>query len=211
MRYLLAVAGLLGAPLLTRADFSAVQNARMSVGEGQMPAQVLKVYQKGKKTRYDVNANLTVILDMEAKQRTTLDRAKKTYSVAPWEPAPENPFPGKVTITPTERRTTVAGHPARLYLWKTDLDDIGITGEIWCAEDLPRVMLPSLVGGGFDPASQNKGMDGHPVRVRLTTILTEKGKKVVRSVLTTEVSALSTRELPESYFEVPSGYSEEKK
>lgn len=195
----------LASPL--RADFSAVQTSRMQVGERETPAQRLTVYQKGKKTRYDISESITVILDEETKRRITVDRAKKVYQVADWEPVPENPMVGKITIAPTERRTTIAGHSVRLYLWKASLGDIQIDAEIWCATDLPRVALPSIVGGGFDPASQNKGMDGHPFRVTLVT----KQKGGLSGILTSQISAASTRELPESYFAPPAGFTEEKK
>lgn len=207
MRLRLTMAAFLGLTSLASADFSAVQNARMQVGERQMPPQSLQVYHKNKKTRYDIGATLTVLLDEETKQRTTMDRVKKIYTQESWDPAPEKPMTGPITVKPTKRRTTVAGRPARLYLWKTSMGDITVEGQFWCAEDLNRVPLPSIVGGGFDTAAQNKNMSGHPLRIRLVTTTKEK----VQAILTSEISALSTRELPDSYFEIPAGFTEEKK
>jgi hypothetical protein len=198
----------LGSLSVARADFSVVQTARMSVGEGTPPAQTLTVYQKGAKTRFDIGTQLTVILDTDLKRRTTLDRIRKTYRIEPYEQKPAPPPPGKITVTPTERKTTIAGHPARLFLWHTAMGDIDVTGELWAAEDIERVEIPSILGeGGFDPAAQNKGMKGHPLRIRLTT----KVKNQVRGILTSEVGAISTKELPESYFDLPAGFVEEKK
>ncbi len=192
---------------VARADFSIVQTDRISVGESVSPAQAMMIYQKGKKTRYDIAGRLTVILDTEAKTRTTLDRVKKTYSVDPYEPFEAHNPPGPITVTPTERKTIIAGHKARLFLWKQTMGDIQTDGELWAAEDIERVYFPSIIGGGFAPASQNKTtMKGHPLRIRLMT----RVKGGTTAVLTSEVTSISLKELPESYFKLPTDYVKEK-
>ncbi|MGC4046926.1 MAG: hypothetical protein QM758_24285 [Armatimonas sp.] len=202
MRLRLTMAVVSGLTSLASADFSAVQCARMQVGERQMPPQTMRVYHKDQKTRYDINATLTVILDGDTRQRTIINRATKTYSQESWDPAPEKPTTGPISVKPTERRTSVAGHSTRLYLLNSSMGDISVAGEFWCAEDLDRVPLPSIVGGGFDYTAQNNGMRGHPLRFRLVTTTSEK----MQAILTSEIAALSTRELPDSYFDIPKDY-----
>ena len=188
-----------------RADVSITQAGRLSAMGEPGALQAFSVWNKGQRTRYDIG-KITILLDLDAKTRTAIDRQTKTYRVDPYElQAPMAP-PGPIEIKPTERRTTIAGRPARLYLWKMVSKEITVTAEIWCAEDLPRVELPALSGAGFDAAAQNKGMGGHPLRVKLVST---SGK--VSGTLTTEVYALSTRPLDDAVFAIPPGFTEEPK
>ena len=199
-RPLLAVASLLLLSGGAWADVSMTQSGRMSPMGEPGALQTFAVWNKGQKTRYDIQ-HLTIVIDLEAKTRTTIDRFKKNYEIAPYESlAPMTP-PGKIVVTPTERRTTIAGHPSRLYRWSLASKDMNITAEIWCAEDVPRIEIPSLSGGGFDAAAQNKGMGGQPMRVKLVT----KAGAVTAS-LTSEVWALSVKPLDDALFAIPPGF-----
>ena len=189
--------------LVARADLSLVQTVRMNVGEGATPVQQLTIYHRGQKTRYDIGDLLTVIIDIDAKTRTSLDRQKKTFSTAPYAMLVAPRPPGPISVTTTERRTTIAGHPARLYRWKTTMGDIQANGEIWYAEDVPRAEFPAITGG-LDTSAQIKEMSGHPLRVRLVTEV----KRGTRVTLTSEVAGLSTREIPDSVFAIPAGFTE---
>ena len=184
-----------------RADLRMTQSGRMSVG-APGALQTFAVWNKGQKTRYDIQ-HLTILIDLDKKTRTTIDRFKKTYSVDPFEVQAPMPPPGPITVTPTERRTTVAGHPARLYLWKMVQKELSIAAEIWCAEDVKRVEIPTLSGGGFDAAAQNKGIGGQPLRVKLVT---RSGK--ITAMLTSEIYALSTDPIDDAVFAIPSGFTE---
>lgn len=204
-RFLLLVFACLALSANVRADLRMTQAGRMSPMGEPGALQTFAVWNKGQKTRYDIQ-HLTILIDLDAKTVTTLDRFKKNYTVAAYEVQPPMAPPGPISVTPTERRTTVAGHPTRLYLWTMKQKDLNISAEIWCAEDVKRVEIPSLSGGGFDAAAQNKGMGGQPLRVKLVT---KSGK--VTAMLTSEVYALSTDSIDDAVFAIPPGFAEEKK
>ena len=190
---------------VARADLALVQTVRLSVGGNPSPAQTMRIWNRGAKTRYDVGPSVSAVIDLDAKTITAIDRVKKTFRVSPYALAAPPSAPSGLVATPTARHANLAGHPARLTRLSATMSGMRIEMELWTADDIPRVALPTLSGvGDFDFSGRSGFPTGHPLRLRLVTAPGSDPRSV--AILTSEAAGISVAPIDDAVFAVPAGF-----
>jgi hypothetical protein len=167
---------------------------------------VSTTYLSGGRSRTDVGAFTSVIVDPAAKTVTTLNRTSHTYSTQPISGMAAQAQGVKASITPTGKTKLIQGHLCRDYhmtMTTPALQGGQISGEIWAAPDLPKPPVASLSGGPMAAMqSEMEKINGMP----LLTTLVITGSAVGRTVVNSRTTSISTAPIPAAIFAIPAGY-----
>ncbi len=168
--------------------------------------QVTTLYLRGGKSRADVGG-VTYLSDAATNQTTVINRRSHTYTTM------QTPSPtagaGQVTATVKDTGQTkmIQGHPSRHYLMSATLaaqPGTVIQGDIWAAQDLPRLTLPASSQG---PLAVMQGLIRKVNGFPLKTTFAVTGSPLGSTTATTSVVSVSKATLPASDFAVPAGYA----
>lgn len=186
-------------------SMSPEQRAQMSkMGIGGTITSTL--YVSGRKSRTDVGAFNSTIVDQAAGKVTQINRTSHTYSTQSLGSIANRARGATASVRPTGKTKTILGHLCRDYrLSVSGASATGgsVSGDVWAAPDLPRPALPTLSGGPEAALeSQWSKITGMPLQMTLTLAGSSMGVTVVRTVAT----AIRTTPLPASVFAIPAGY-----
>ena len=182
-----------------RAQMSHSGNPLLSGGP-----QVSTVYIRGSKSRADLGG-ISYITDTTTHQTTIINRRKHTYSRVQ---TPANSA-GQIsaTVKDTGQMKVIQGHPSRRYAMRATMaaqPGMIIQGDIWAAQDLPPLTLPS---SGQGPYAIMQGLlrkvKGFPLKTNLAVVGSPMGNTTVQS----SVVSVSKAPLSASLFAVPAGYA----
>ncbi len=154
MRMILTMTLALLAAGAAHADFSYTVTRRATGGMlGAMAAAngTSKVYLKGQKMKMD-NGPIVIVVDFESQTLTTLDTAKKTYTVQPFSDIARNAGTAALELNidakETGQRRTINGFDASEFVMNIDMDppqqapQMGIMHmemDMWIASEVPGV------------------------------------------------------------------------
>jgi hypothetical protein len=207
-RILIAVAGLLAATCLARADLVIVQHVE---GGGQAGDQTIRI--KGDKARTDLTPSVSMVTDGATGEMVTLMHTGKTYLKIPADQTKSmmdqlqkfrtSQEPAK--LQPTGKKEKIGDYECEIYT--TNLGVITVT--YWLAKDFPNYqeVLAQLVK--FQAGTISAMAKGLMPELKdfpgmiMKTELVMGGKKVV----TTLVSAKEDNVDP-GIFAIPKGYTE---
>jgi hypothetical protein len=172
--------------------------------------------------------HVRMILDLDAKQLTLADKDRRVYSLMTFDelhrlseaaadrlddlPADERKRFGldaPVSVKPTGRTQTIAGHPSREYT----VDAGPAKGKIWMSEDLPLPdvareweRLGASIGGerraGAKLAAALAKLHGIPMRTAMTITMGPQ-----KAETTTEVLEVREAAPPAELLRVPEGFT----
>jgi hypothetical protein len=176
------------------------QMAKMGIGGTILST----IYVSGSKSRSDVGATNSTIVDSGSSKVTTLNRVAQTYSTEPFDSAAAQAAGSKASVKPTGKTKVILGHLCRDYhvtISTGGPSGGNVSGDIWSAADLPH---PNLSGGGGMAAlmGQWNKMAGMPLLMTLTLAGGPAGTTTVHMV----AKSVSTTSLPASTFAIPAGY-----
>lgn len=166
--------------------------------------QVSTVYIRGSKSRADIGG-MSYITDTATSQTTIINRRRHTYSLMQTPPTGAGQI--AATLKDTGQMKVIQGHPTRRYALRATLASQPgtiIQGDIWAAQDLPRLTLPV---SGQGPLGIMQGMlrkvKGFPLKTNLAVVGSPMGNTTVQS----SVVSVSKAPLSASLFAVPAGYT----
>ena len=210
--FLLALCALPLLSLPARGDLTVTQKFE---GLGQ-DAENTSRFKDGK-TRVDTSPGTSLIVDLKTGETISLNHPQKTYFKITGEVAraaleslqqsqaarPDKPSP----LVATDKKETLGGYTAQEYTCTVG----SVKMALWLTKDLPdypqalREMSAGFKDGPLAAMLQNDGFDlstlpGFPVRTVLEIPPSQ--------ILTRTVTAVSTKPLPETDFQVPADYTE---
>lgn len=186
-------------------SMSPEQRAQMAkMGIGGTIQSIL--YVSGRKSRTDIGAVNSTIINEASGKMTMINRTSHTYSTRPFGGTAGKTAGGATaSIKPTGKTKVILGHLCRDYRVNVSSASMpgGISGDIWAAPDLQRLPLPALSGSPLAAlGSQWSKIAGLPLQVTLTAAGSSMGTTVVRTIAT----SIKTTPLPASVFAIPAGY-----
>lgn len=166
--------------------------------------QTSTVYLRGSKSRAELGG-MIYITDTSTHQTTIINRHKHTYSTVQTPPNAGGQI--SATVKDTGQMKVIQGHPSRRYAMRATLPSQPgtiIQGDIWAAQDMPRLTLPA---SGPGPYAIMQGLlqkiKGFPLKTNLAVVGSPMGNTTVQS----SVLSVSQAPLPASLFAVPAGYT----
>jgi hypothetical protein len=179
------------------------QMAKMGVG-GTMQTTT---YISGHKSRTDIGAFNSTIVDQSNGKVIVLNRQSHTYSTRSLSTVEKKAAKGATaSVKATGKTKVILGHLCRDYHVSVDTPSLpggSISGDIWAAPDLPQPAL-AAVSGGVTAALESEWhkIDGMPLKMSLLIAGSEMGDTTVK----TNAVSISTTPVAASVFSIPAGY-----
>jgi hypothetical protein len=178
------------------------QMAKMGIG-GTI---VSTIYVSGGKSRSDVGAFGSTIVDPGSGKITLLNSTSRTYSTQPFSGLATKGTGGASNAKPTGKTKLILGHLCRDYKVSGTLGAAPggtFSGDIWAAADLPRPNLPPGAGGPLGALMRSGSkIAGMPLQMTLTMAGGPAGATTVHMA----AKSVSKAPLPASTFAIPAGY-----
>jgi len=195
-----AFAAVLGAAASSRADVTMVQRVDRTA-PGTTNTTTTTTYISGDKVRVD-NGQATMVIKGSNHTLTAWSPTTHLYQTANYRPTTIAQTGVTVTVTDTGKRSTMLGHPVRLYQVRVAMPGGGataMTGSIWATEDIRRPNLSALGNPALEGFGTAAKIPGIPIK---SVMHSPDGQQT----MTTTVTKLTIGPVPASRFVTPSGY-----